>query len=115
MAARLTLFNPVPVTLKLVAGTGEPGATVILPSVASVLFQTTPPPPTTRFCPPTTAGLKTLSLRLIAQGPSSAPTEQLLYLDGAVIDFGREIQVSIGPDAEARTVFTGFISAIEAD
>jgi len=62
-----------------------------------------------------TDGLKSLTLKLIAQGPQgSAPDEQLLYLDGAVIDFGKTIEVSIGPGDAARIVFTGLVSAIEA-
>jgi phage protein D len=62
-----------------------------------------------------TDGLKTLSLRLIALGPSgNAPDEQPLYLDGDIIDFGRAIEVSIGPADAARIVFKGAVSAIEA-
>jgi Bacteriophage probable baseplate hub protein len=56
-----------------------------------------------------------MTLQLIAQGPrDNAPEEQLLYLDGQVVDFGKAIVVSIGPGDGARTVFTGAISAIEA-
>src|SRR5262245_61406106 len=61
-----------------------------------------------------TDGLKTLTLQLIAQGPrDNAAEEQLLYLDGDVIDFGKSIEVSIGPGDSARTIFKGTISAIE--
>lgn len=64
----------------------------------------------------TTAGLKTLSARLLAQGPESgSPEERLLYLDGRAFDFGREVAVSLGPGADARSVFRGFVSGIEAD
>lgn len=60
-------------------------------------------------------GLKSLVLRLVAQGPQgNAPEEQLLYLDGSVIDFGKTIEVSIGPGDAARVVFSGKISGIEA-
>src|SRR4051812_42946014 len=63
----------------------------------------------------TTAGLKTLMARLIAQGATGGSSEQQrLYLDGSVIDFGKKLKVAIGSDAEARTVFSGWISAIEA-
>ena len=62
-----------------------------------------------------TDGLKTLTLRLIAQGPQgNAPEEQQLYLDGQVVDFGKPIEVSIGPSDDARIIFTGQISGIEA-
>jgi phage protein D len=62
-----------------------------------------------------TAGLKTCTVRLLALGPApgSVP-EALLYLDGQVLDFGRELTVSIGPAVSARTVFSGTISGIEA-
>lgn len=62
-----------------------------------------------------TDGLKTLMLRVIAQGPKdNAAEEQQLYLDGGSIDFGKSMEVSIGPSDDARTVFKGAISAIEA-
>jgi phage protein D len=62
-----------------------------------------------------TDGLKTLMLRLVAEGPrDNSAEEQLLYLDGQIVDFGRELEVSIGPAEDARVVFKGFISAIEA-
>lgn len=63
-----------------------------------------------------TAGLKTLSLRLLAQGPDKGKAEEtLLYLDGSIVDFGKKLKVSIGPDSEARTIFSGLVSAIEAE
>src|SRR4051812_8088004 len=62
-----------------------------------------------------TDGMKTMALRLIAQGPlDNAAEEQQLYLDGQIVDFGKEIEVSIGPGDASRTVFKGTISAIEA-
>jgi phage protein D len=62
-----------------------------------------------------TDGMKTMALRLIAQGPNgNAPEEQQLYLDGQIVDFGKAIEVSIGPGDAARTVFKGTISAVEA-
>lgn len=61
-----------------------------------------------------TAGMKRLRLDLGAVGPQrGARDEQLLYLDGAVIDFGSKLAVSMGPRESARTVFTGHVSAIE--
>jgi phage protein D len=62
-----------------------------------------------------TTGLKTCSARFIAQGPvPGGEDEALLYLDGQVLDFGKSLEISIGPAADARTVFVGAISAIEA-
>jgi phage protein D len=64
----------------------------------------------------TTEGLKTLSLWLLAQGPTSgADQADLLYLDGQTLDFGQTIEVAIGSGADARTIFKGDISAIQAD
>jgi len=64
----------------------------------------------------TTAGLKTLGLRLVAQGTTGDAAEQRqLYLDGSMVDFGKKLAVVIGAAPAAHTVFTGLISAIEAD
>jgi phage protein D len=63
-----------------------------------------------------TDGLKTLTLRLISEGPRRNEKEEgQLYLNGETIDFGKSIEVSIGPAAAARVVFTGAISAIEGE
>lgn len=63
----------------------------------------------------TTAGLKTLSLRLVAQGATGGkPEQQLLYLDGSTVDFGKKLKVAIGADPDQRTIFSGWVSAIEA-
>jgi phage protein D len=62
-----------------------------------------------------TDGLKTMILRLIAEGPKdNAAEEQQLYLDGQIVDFGKQIEVSIGPTEDARIIFKGPISAVEA-
>lgn len=62
-----------------------------------------------------TDGLKTLELRLIAEGPRpNEAGEGELYLDGRSIDFGRSLEVSIGAAGHARIVFSGTVSAIEA-
>jgi phage protein D len=62
-----------------------------------------------------TDGLKTMVLRLVAEGPKdNAAEEDQLYLDGQLVDFGKEIEVSVGPSNDARIVFKGVISAIEA-
>ena len=62
-----------------------------------------------------TAGLKTFSVRLNAQGPvASSPQENLLYLDGSLVDFGKKLNVALGPPTHARSLFAGYISGIEA-
>ena len=63
----------------------------------------------------TTAGLKTLSARLLGHGPrQGAEQEVQLYLDGTILDFGKKLQVALGPAGDQRTVFEGFISALES-
>ena len=63
-----------------------------------------------------TAGLKTLRARFVAQGPpAGGGDQQLQYLDGAVVDFGKKISVVLGAPPAAFNVFTGWISAIEGD
>lgn len=62
-----------------------------------------------------TDGLKTFSARFRAYGPRTGSSqEELLYLDGRVFDFGKPIAVSVGPVQNARTVFRGKVSALEA-
>jgi len=62
----------------------------------------------------TTAGLKTLTARLLAQGPRPGEGDQgLLYLDGSILDFGKKVAVSIGPSETARTIFEGAVSGLE--
>lgn len=63
----------------------------------------------------TTAGLKTLTARFTAVGPRPGAAEEgQLYLDGAIIDFGKKLDVSIGPGSDARTIFEGYVSGLEA-
>lgn len=63
----------------------------------------------------TTAGLKTLTAHFVAQGQANGGGDQeQLYLDGSVIDFGKKISVVLGAAPAAHTVFTGWISALEA-
>jgi len=63
-----------------------------------------------------TAGLKRLQARFLAQGPApNSRGEQLLYLDGSIFDFGKQMEVSIGATAEARTIFQGAISGMEVN
>jgi phage protein D len=62
-----------------------------------------------------TDGLKTLSARFVAIGPRSGESEEdLLYLDGSIFDFGREMKVTVGPQHGSRVIFRGRISGIEA-
>jgi uncharacterized protein len=63
----------------------------------------------------TTAGLKTLSARVVGHGPREGATEETqLYLDGAILDFGKRLQVAIGPTGDQRTLFDGYISALQS-
>jgi len=63
-----------------------------------------------------TDGLKTLRAAFLAVGPApGAATEQLQYLDGSVLDFGKRLAVSLGPPGDERTVFQGLVSALEVD
>jgi len=60
-------------------------------------------------------GLRTLRLHVFATGAGAAgPPDRMIYLDGGVVDFGKQLTVSLGPDGGQRTVFDGAISAIEA-
>jgi phage protein D len=60
-------------------------------------------------------GLRTLRLHLFATGTgATGPQDRMIWLDGGVVDFGKRLVVSVGPDVSQRTVFDGTISAIEA-
>lgn len=62
----------------------------------------------------TVSGLKHLQARFVAVGPdSTGQSDALLYMDGEILDFGKTLQVAIGPLAGQRTIFNGVISAIE--
>ena len=63
-----------------------------------------------------TSGMKRLAARFTAWGPTPGGADEgELYFDGAILDFGKSFEVSIGPAGNARTIFKGAISAIEAD
>jgi phage protein D len=62
----------------------------------------------------TTQGLRSLTLVLLAQSDAEAQDDGLLYLDGRLLDFGKALEVSLGAEGEARTVFQGKVSAVEA-
>jgi phage protein D len=62
-----------------------------------------------------TRGLRTMYGYFSATGAGvPGPPGRMLYLDGGEIDFGKPIQVSVGPSGGQRIVFEGVISAIEA-
>jgi phage protein D len=59
-------------------------------------------------------GLRTLEAHFVATGVGAAgPQDTLLHLDGKDIDFGKTLQVAVGPDQGQRTVFDGVVSGIE--
>jgi uncharacterized protein len=59
-------------------------------------------------------GLRTLVAHLHAVGPDSdGSAEGLSYLDGAIIDLGKRIDVAIGPPGGERRIFGGKVSAVE--
>jgi phage protein D len=62
-------------------------------------------------------GLDTLELELFAHQDAADPVLAIepKYLDGAVFDFGKRVEVVIGPHEDARVVFDGKISAIEVE
>ena len=59
-------------------------------------------------------GLRTLSAEFVATAPRQrAGTDVVEYLDGDVLDFGRQLRVSLGPPGNERIVFTGAVSALQ--
>lgn len=59
-------------------------------------------------------GMKRMQATFIAIGPrEGARDEQLNWLDGQVLDFGKELKVSMGPTDSREEMFSGKISAIE--
>lgn len=61
-----------------------------------------------------TDGLRTLTLALTALAPdASGAQERVRYLDGELLDFGSELEVSMGPPGTDEVLFTGRVSAIE--
>ena len=61
-----------------------------------------------------TCGLRTLTLHLVASAARSTPTTDVAeYLDGTVLDFGKKVEVSMGPPGNEKVVFTGKVSALE--
>jgi phage protein D len=63
----------------------------------------------------TIEGLKSCRAYFLAVGPrDGASSEELQYLDGAVIDFGKAFEVSLGPTGNERVVFKGAVYGFEA-
>lgn len=61
----------------------------------------------------TSAGLKTMRMRLVAEGIDLAGHgTRMLYLDGEPFDFGTDVEVILGSEAEPCIVFQGRVSAI---
>jgi phage protein D len=61
-----------------------------------------------------TEGLRRLQVRLLAVGAGrTGGASGFAHLDGTTVDFGRRIQVALGPPDERRFVFEGQVSAIE--
>lgn len=59
-------------------------------------------------------GLKRLAATFVAIGPrEGARDEQLNYLDGRVLDFGKELHVAMGPSTAREEMFSGKLSALE--
>lgn len=59
-------------------------------------------------------GLRTFVGRFHPVGPDSdGSTETLGYLDGGVLDFGKELEVTLGPPGGERRIFKGNVSALE--
>ena len=63
----------------------------------------------------TIAGLKSLQATFLGVGANdTGEVDDSQYLDGSILDFGKELEVSIGPTGDERTIFKGTISALEA-
>ncbi|MBB5019139.1 phage protein D [Chitinivorax tropicus] len=62
-------------------------------------------------------GMKRLMARFSAWGqqPGGGGKEVELYWDGQTVDFGKSMAVSIGSPSQARTIFKGLITALQAD
>src|SRR5688572_19055037 len=53
-------------------------------------------------------GLRTLQAYFLAvRGSATGPPNSMLHLDGADVDLGRELKVTIGPQEGQRQVFEG--------
>lgn len=60
------------------------------------------------------SGMQRLLANFIAIGPRAGERdEQLNWLDGEVLDFGKQIEVALGPSDARAAVFSGKLSALE--
>jgi uncharacterized protein len=61
-----------------------------------------------------TEGLRTLVAQVLGSAPRDQPsTDVVEYLDGTLLDFGKRLEVSLGPPGNEKIVFTGVVSALE--
>jgi phage protein D len=59
-------------------------------------------------------GLCRCTVHLLAAAPTKRPSGDVVeHLDGDDLDFGKRLQVSLGPPGTERIVFTGTVSALE--
>ena len=59
-------------------------------------------------------GMKRLHATLMAIGPrEGARDEQLNWLDGQVLDFGKELKIMMGPSTAREQMFSGKLSSLE--
>lgn len=59
-------------------------------------------------------GLRTCQARFLAVGAGVTGSQgRYLHLDGSTVDFGRRLEVALGPDSRQRIVFTGAVSGLE--
>lgn len=62
----------------------------------------------------TVNGLKTLNARFLAVGPYADDNEEgISYLNGRILDYGKNLRVAIGPPEVQRIIFDGYLSALE--
>lgn len=62
----------------------------------------------------TTEGLRTFTAHVLGSAPRDQPsTDVVEYLDGTLLDFGKRLEVSLGPPGNEKIVFTGVVSALE--
>jgi phage protein D len=61
-------------------------------------------------------GLRTLAMHVVATAPQQTATADVAeWLDGKVLDFGKELSVSAGPPGDEHEVFAGKLSALEVN
>ena len=61
-------------------------------------------------------GLRRLTAHLLGNAPRVESSNDVVeYLDGKVIDFGKKLQVALGPTGTEKIVFTGVVSALQVD